>query len=89
MEVMKMFADALKVKKTNAGWTILFDPDERYQGARVEQKYLYKYETLTMLGIEYEDDPYAPVNNYGVTNAEIVWERATPDKILNKGRIVD
>jgi hypothetical protein len=84
-----MFADALKVKKTDAGWTILFDPAEIQQGTRIEQKHLYKNNTLSKLGIEYENDPYAPANNYGVTNAEIVWERATPDKILNKGRIVD
>jgi hypothetical protein len=84
-----MFADALKVKKTDAGWTILFDPAEIQQGTRIEQKHLYKCETLAMLGIEYEDDPYAPVNKYGVTNAEIVWERAAPDKILSKGRIVE
>lgn len=80
---------SLKTKKTQSGWAITFDPKERWQGATVEQKHLYKRDTLAKLGIDYSEDPDAAANEYGTSNAMIVWERAVPDKILRKGHVVE
>ena len=84
-----MSTSPYKVKKTKSGWLVTNSPEQHWQGSRVEQKHLYKPDTLKKFGIDYEEGPYAPANEYGTTNIEIIWERAQPDKILSHGHIVE